>query len=238
MDETGSTNSDLLERARQGAAGGEVLVADHQRAGRGRRGRVWEAAPEAGLLFSVLLRPSLKPDDAHLVTTALALAAAEACESLVGVRPELKWPNDLVMHDRKLAGLLAESVVVGDRLDALVVGMGINVATGAAPPEVAETAVALEEVCGGAVDRRDLLAAILERLSWWLGVIEQPTRRDELVEAARQRSATVGRRVAVELADGEVREAVAVNIDEQGALILDDGTRIVVGDVVHLRGAS
>lgn len=235
--ETGSTNSDMLAAARQGKESGAVLVAEYQSAGRGRRGRSWYSVPGSGLLFSVLLRPRLVPEEAHLVTTALALSAAEACHSLTGVRPSLKWPNDLTVGDRKLAGLLAESVVAGTRLEALVVGMGLNVRMGAAPQEAADTAVALEDLSGAAVDRQELLEAILGGFSLRLEETEGLVGRAALMEEARRESATLGRRVSVELADGVVREAVASGLDEQGALVLDDGTRIVVGDVVHLRSA-
>ena len=237
VDETGSTNADLLAAARQGAESGAVLVADYQRAGRGRRGRSWEAVPGSSLLFSVLVRPGLPAEAAHLVTTALALSAVEACDALAGVRPGLKWPNDLVVADRKLAGVLAESVVAGERLEAVVVGMGLNVRTGAASPEAAATAVALEDACGSVVERRELLAEILSRFAAWMDGLETPAGRAALTAAARQESATLGRPVAVELADGTVLRGEAQNLDEQGALVLGDGTRVVVGDVVHLRNA-
>ncbi|MDE0115440.1 MAG: biotin--[acetyl-CoA-carboxylase] ligase [bacterium] len=238
VSETGSTNADLLAEARRGSETNRVLVADYQSAGRGRRGRTWEAAPESSLLFSVLTRPGIAAAMAHLVTNALALGAIEACDSLAGVRPGLKWPNDLVVADRKLAGVLAESVVAGDRLEAVVVGMGLNVRTGAAPPEAAESAVALEDVCGAIVDREELLAGVLARFSHWMGGIGQQGGRADLMAAARRESATLGRRVSVELGDGSVLEGLAQDLDERGALVMEDGMRVVVGDVVHLRDQS
>ena len=238
VSETGSTNADLLAAARRGSETNRVLVADYQTAGRGRGGRIWEAAPESSLLFSVLTRPDIPVAAAHLVTTALALGALEACDSLAGVRPGLKWPNDLVVDDRKLAGVLAESVVAGDRLEAVVVGMGLNVRAGAVPPEVVDAAVALEDVCGSAVDRRELLAAVLTRFARWMDQIEAAAGQSELIDAARRESATLGRRVSVELGDGSVLEGLAEDVDERGGLLLEGGTRVVVGDVVHLRDQS
>ena len=236
--ETGSTNADLLAEARRGAEPNRVLVADYQRTGRGRRGRTWEASAESGLLFSVLVRPKLDIESSHLVTTALALSALEACDSLAGVRPGLKWPNDLVVGDRKLAGVLAESILAGDRLEALVVGMGLNVRTGVASLELADTAVALEDVRGSAIDRRDLLEAILAGFAHWMTGIETSAGQSALLAAARVESATLGRRVSVELSDGSLLEGLAEGLDDQGALILESGTRVVVGDVVHLRDQS
>lgn len=238
VDETGSTNADLLTAARQGAKANTVLVADYQSAGRGRRGRTWGAAPGSSLLFSVVVRPQIDVEQAHLVTTALALGALKACDSLAGVRPGLKWPNDLVVGDRKLAGVLAESVVAGERLEAVVVGMGLNVQTGAAPSEAAGTAVALEDVCGAVIDRRDLLGEILIGFAQWMGKIEGAGGQAALVAAARRESATLGCQVSVELGDGTVLEGLAQDLDERGALLLEGGQRVVVGDVVHLRGQS
>ncbi|WP_419926506.1 biotin--[acetyl-CoA-carboxylase] ligase [Candidatus Poriferisocius sp.] len=236
--ETGSTNADLLAAARIGAEPGKVLVADYQRSGRGRRGRTWDASPESGLLFSVLTRPRLAVESSHLATTALALAAVEACRAQAGVRPGLKWPNDLVVGDRKLAGVLAESIMAGGRLEAVVVGMGLNVRTGAAPSEAAETSVALEDVCGEVIDRRELLAEILTGFAYWMERIEVATGQAALMAAARRESATLGCRVSVELGDGTVLEGLAEDLDERGALLLEGGIRVVVGDVVRLRGQS
>ena len=238
VSQTGSTNADLLTAARRGSEPNRVLVADYQSAGRGRRGRTWEAEPESSLLFSVLTRPKLPVAAAHLVTTALALGALEACDSLAGVRPGLKWPNDLVVEDRKLAGVLAESVVAGDRLEAVVVGMGLNVRTGAALADAADAAVALEDLCGSAVDSGELLAGVLAGFSWWMDGIETPGGQSALIAAARRDSATLGRQVSVELGDGSVLEGQAEDLGEDGALILEGGERVVVGDVVHLRSNS
>lgn len=238
VNETGSTNADLLSAARRGAEANTVLVADYQSAGRGRRGRTWGAAPGSSLLFSVVVRPQIDVEQAHLVTTALALGALKACDSLAGVRPGLKWPNDLVVGDRKLAGVLAESVVAGERLEAVVAGMGLNVQTGAAPSEAAGTAVALEDVCGAVIDRRDLLGEILIGFAQWMGKVEGAGGQAALVAAARRESATLGCQVSVELGDGTVLEGLAQDLDERGALLLEGGQRVVVGDVVHLRGQS
>ena len=238
VSKTGSTNADLLAVANRGSEFNRVLVAGYQSAGRGRRGRTWEAAPESSLLFSVLIRPELPIAAAHLVTTALALGALEACDSLAGVRPGLKWPNDLVVEDRKLAGVLAESVVAGDRLEAVVVGMGLNVRTGAAPPEAVDTAVALEDLCNAVIDRRELLAATLGGFAHWMEGLEEVGGQASLIAAARLASATLGSRVSVELGDGTVLEGLAEDLDNRGALLLEGGTRVVVGDVVHLRDQS
>lgn len=254
--ETGSTNADAMGLVRDGAPEGIVLVADHQTAGRGRRGRSWEAPPGAGLLMTVLLRPPAAVVD--LCTMAVALAAAEAVTEVAGFEPRLKWPNDLVWPgdgsapDRKLAGVLAEAdwpagstpdagyrpPRSGERI-AVVVGIGINVDwPSELPPELADQAVACNHVTGVAPDREDLLVALLERLDGWYGPLVATGERGRLLDAWRAWSATLGRRVRVDLGADDL-EGTAVDITDEGHLVvelLEGGRRVLqVGDVTHLR---
>jgi BirA family biotin operon repressor/biotin-[acetyl-CoA-carboxylase] ligase len=235
LPETDSTNRRLLERARAGAEEGVVLVADHQTAGRGRMGRTWEAPTGASLLVSVLLRPSLPLDRAHLATVAAGLAAADACEAVCGAVPTLKWPNDLVVEQpdgtKKLAGLLAESVVDHDRLSAIVVGMGLNVNWPAA--HLPDGAVALNTLVGHDVDRMLLLDEWLERFDARYRALPA----DDGLADYRRRCSTLGRAVRVELGDGAV-EGEAVDVTPEGHLVVETGDErraFAVGDVVHLR---
>jgi BirA family biotin operon repressor/biotin-[acetyl-CoA-carboxylase] ligase len=201
-----------------------VAVADHQTAGRGRLGRTWEAPPGGSLLMSVLLRPSLPPERLHLATAAVALAAAGACEDEAGFRPGLKWPNDLLVEDRKLAGVLAEA-----DLPAVVVGLGLNVDWPAGAVPAGGTAVNL--VAGRDVDRDALLAALLRRLGQlvadWAAV-------PSLYRAS---CATLGRVVRVELPD-ETFTGTAADVTDAGHLLVDVGMclrEVTAGDVVHVR---
>jgi BirA family biotin operon repressor/biotin-[acetyl-CoA-carboxylase] ligase len=224
FDSIGSTNTWLLAQARSGAAEGTVALADHQTAGRGRLGRAWTAPPGTALLVSVLLRPgALAADDRHLVAAAVALAAAGACAEVAGFTPEIKWPNDLLVAERKLAGILGEA----DR-DAVVVGMGLNVS--AAPVD----AISAEEAAGRPVGRRELLVATLLGLERRLGDL------GALAAAYRDACATLGRRVRVLVPGGEL-VGRAEDLDRRGYLLLrTDADRLVevpVGDVVHLRPA-
>lgn len=275
MATTGSTNADLLAAAAQGEPDGIVLVADHQDAGRGRLDRTWEAPPGASLLVSVLLRPTLAPEELFLLTTATGVAAVEACRQVAGLTPGLKWPNDLVVvagerfAGRKLGGILAEArtatptatrtattaatrtaaaggVGRGPSIDAVVVGMGLNVNWPVdLPPELDGIAAALSHVVGHDVDREDLLVAWLQRLDHWLGLAERggsasSDGRAELLDRARQLSATLGRPVRVELPGGRRVEGDAVALTDAGHLLVapDGGGEVVevtVGDIVHLR---
>jgi len=212
-----STNRYLLACAAEGAREGVVAVADEQSAGRGRLGRSWVAPPGSALLVSVLLRPALPVERTHLVTLAAGLAALEAVAALSSVRAGLKWPNDVVVDDRKLAGILAEA----DGGGAVVVGMGCNVRPDALPPELAEIATAV------ALDRTELLVAWLQAYDARLSDL------DAVVAEASARSATIGRRVRVELA-GETFEGTATALTAEGFLVVD-GRVVSAGDVVHLR---
>lgn len=252
--ETGSTNADAMALARAGEPEGIVVVADHQSAGRGRAGRTWEAPPGASLLMSVLLRPPAGVMD--LSTMAMAVAAAEALESIGGFAPQLKWPNDLVWpgdgssDDRKLAGVLAEADwPAGSTTDAgfrhpnpdervvVVVGIGINVSwPSEVPGDLAEIAVACNHITPTPIDREDLLVAVLRRLDVHCTLLFGGDRAP-LLAAWRTRSATLGRRVRVDLGTHEV-EGIAADITPEGHLVVEtsDGPReIVAGDVVHLR---
>lgn len=214
-----------------------VAVADHQTAGRGRLDRTWEAPPGSALLLSVLLRPSLLPTHVHSTTMVAAIAASDAFEEVAGFRPLLKWPNDVVVDDRKLGGLLAEAELEGDKVDAVVVGLGLNVNWDEAPPELAEIAVAANQVAGRPVDREALLTHFLDRLEEHYSALVEPGGWRGTLLNYRRLSSTLGRDVRVEL-PGETFTGRAVEVTGEGHLLVEVGgdvRRIPAGDVVHLR---
>jgi BirA family biotin operon repressor/biotin-[acetyl-CoA-carboxylase] ligase len=238
VDEIDSTNAELLRRAAAGAPAGLVLVARHQTAGRGRRDRTWEAPPGSSLLVSVLLRPTLGVEELHLCTFAAGLAALEACAAEGDVGASLKWPNDVVVDGsagtRKLAGLLAESVVDRNRVTALVVGMGLNVNW---PADVPGGGVALNQLLGRTVDGDGLLHRWVEAFGALVAGLSTAEGADQVRDAHRAACSTIGRRVRVEATGGPV-EGVAEAIDHAGHLVLSGGRTFAVGDVVHLRDVS
>ena len=223
--ELDSTNRFLLEEARGGAPDGLVAVADVQTAGRGRLDRSWEAPAGSSLLVSVLGRG---PDAAGPVVMATAVALAQAVGDVAGVDAVLKWPNDLLVGDRKLAGILAERDG-----DALVVGVGCNVNWASFPPELAATATACNQEAGRDVDRDALLAAFLDRLDAALDA------GAGVVGEYRARLATRGRRVRVHPVRGDDLVGVATGVTDDGALLVRDDTGtdhvVTTADVVHLR---
>lgn len=232
FDAVDSTNRFTLDEARAGAPEGLVVVADRQDAGRGRRGRTWTAPPGSSLLVSVLLRPRLDADRAQLATMTGALAMVEAVERVAGFAPGLKWPNDLVVDGRKLAGVLAEAdVSAAGEVRAVVVGIGVNVQWDEFPDELATVATSCNLEAGRPVDRGELLSAFLDALERRLA---EP---DRVVDDYRARLATLGRAVRVDLGE-RVVEGTATDIDGHGHLVVRTADRdevVAAGDVVHLR---
>ena len=236
---TGSTNADLLAR---GGPEGQVLVAEEQTAGRGRAGRTWVSAPGASLTFSVLLRPtSVQPAARGWLPLLTGVAVAAAVRSAAGVAAVLKWPNDVLVGDRKLAGMLAEQ---SPAEDAVVVGVGLNVATPEEALPVSPTGLPATSLLveGANVAREALLIEILGRLEReYLAFRADPDpARSGLLAAYAAACATLGRTVRVELPAGRVLVGLAEGIDQGGRLLVRpadaaSATPVSAGDVVHLR---
>ncbi|WP_433176086.1 biotin--[acetyl-CoA-carboxylase] ligase [Actinoallomurus sp. CA-150999] len=239
--ETGSTNADLAAAARDGADEGLVLVAEAQTAGRGRLARAWTAPPRSGLAFSVLLRPQVPLARLGWLPLMAGVAVVTALRGFVEVEgierggmadAALKWPNDVLIHDRKLAGILAERAE-----DAVVLGIGLNVSLRADElPVPTATSLALE---GAPADRDPVLRAILRELAAGYADFCGEWVEGSLREAYRAVCATLGRQVRVELPgpDG-VLMGEAVDIDENGRLVVraaDGDHALSAGDVVHVR---
>jgi BirA family biotin operon repressor/biotin-[acetyl-CoA-carboxylase] ligase len=228
-----STNTWLADRALEGAPEGLVAVADFQSAGRGRLDRRWESPPGASLLCSILLRPDVGPDQLQLVVACVALAARAALVRLCGVRPALKWPNDLIVGDAKIAGLLAEIVTVDERL-AVVVGIGVNL-THEGPANVASTSVRVES--GVTITPMALLDILLDELETRRALLDSGGGQSTLREEYQRALITLGQLVRVERTT-DVLVGLATSVDDFGQLIVVvDGHdfAVTVGDVVHVR---
>jgi len=237
---TGSTNADLIRR---GGPEGQVLIAEEQTAGRGRMGRSWVSQPGASLTFSVLLRPAgIPPPRRGWLPLLTGVAVALAVRDVSAVAATLKWPNDVLIGSRKLAGILAEQSG-----DAVVVGIGVNVSTpaGALPVSPAGLPATSLLAEGAGVSREVLLAGILRQLErWYLAFRADPDpARCGLLAEYRALCATLGRSVRVELPGGHVLSGVAEDVDADGRLLVapaDGGpaappTPVAAGDVIHLR---
>jgi BirA family biotin operon repressor/biotin-[acetyl-CoA-carboxylase] ligase len=236
-EELPSTSDLAKELAEQGAAHGEVVVADRQTAGRGRRGRPWVSPPGRNLYLSAVLRPQLPPQRASELTLVASLAVCDACRQ-AGVEAGIKWPNDVLFADRKLAGILTEMASDPDAVQWVVLGVGVNLNAQPQdfPADLRGSATSLAIERGQVVPRALFAAALLSVLERWLDRHAEegfgPVRR-----AWRERSVTLGREVRVEV-DGEAVEGVAEDLDEGGSLIVRSAGRLVrvlSGDVLLLR---
>lgn len=224
--EIGSTNDVAGALADQGADEGLMVIADRQIAGRGRLGRSWASPPGAGIYASVVLRPSALV--ATLLTIAAGVAVSEGIAAATGLSVHVKWPNDVHVGGRKLAGILAEGAV-----GHVVLGIGINIQPAAYPADIAARATCIEAELGRPVDRGVVLAECLAALAGRYRELRSGDRR-AVVDAWRQRAALMlGRRVEWEWA-GTRHTGLAENIDEDGALIVTVGSgslRIRSGEV-------
>lgn len=235
---TGSTNEDLFRFAEQGAPEWAVVVAARQLTGRGRLGRTWTATPNTSLLISTLLRPTFGPAYAPLLSLLAGVSAVEAIRRACGVTAVCKWPNDLVVGDRKLGGILTEASVEAGRVSFVVLGTGINVAQAVhdfpADLRVAATSIAIE---GGTSDIEGLLREYLVALRKRYDAFNVASRR-ELIDAYRSVCATIGRRVRATVAGGRTIEGRAVDVGDGGELVVETSSgveRVGSGEVIHLR---
>jgi BirA family biotin operon repressor/biotin-[acetyl-CoA-carboxylase] ligase len=232
----GSTNDEARRLAESGAAGGTIVVADEQTAGRGRFDRVWEAPPGSSILLSVIFRPILPSAQIQRLVMVCGLAVAEVCEALASVQVNVKWPNDLQIDGKKVCGILPESAVIGSHFEWVIVGMGINVTQQfEAPNPLAATATSLQMEMDKPVDRARLLAEIMRRLDFWHTRLEEQA----LLQAWIDRCVTLGRRVRV-VAGDSVIDGVAEAIDETGALLVRDNNgesrRVTAGEATLIEG--
>ncbi|HEX4139642.1 MAG TPA: biotin--[acetyl-CoA-carboxylase] ligase [Candidatus Methylacidiphilales bacterium] len=235
LTETTSTNDVARDQGRRGQPAGFVVAASRQTAGRGRLGRAWESPPNSGLYVSLLLRPDLHAAEASRLPILASVAAADAVEAVTGTRPEIKWPNDLLLRGRKLGGLLIETEMSGPRLAFAVVGIGLNVrhAEGDFSPAVRGLATSLHLATGQLYRRADVLVALLQALERRLA---RPFA--EVREAWTTSSLTLGQRVELNTARGR-KVGQAMGLDDSGALLLraDSGEieTITAGDMQALR---
>jgi BirA family transcriptional regulator, biotin operon repressor / biotin---[acetyl-CoA-carboxylase] ligase len=240
--ECGSTNDLAAERARAGAPAGLVIVADAQTAGRGRLGRTWHSPADENLYLSIVLRPARPPSEIPPITLLAGAAVARALQTF-GLTPRLKWPNDVELVElvdetgrrRKIAGILTEMASAGGSALHVVVGVGLNVNTVDFPPEIADRATSLRRALGHAIDRVDLLAALLDAFE---PLCEEFDRRGPAaaVEAFEAHAAFPAPcRVTAPGRPGDRVEGIALGVEPDGALRLQDDKgqihRVISGEL-------
>ena len=238
FEEIDSTNTHARALAEQGAAEGEIVIADSQTKGRGRLNRHWESPLFSNLYLSIILRPTLAPKHAAQITLTAAVALVETLHCFLPCPPVIKWPNDILCDGKKLAGVLTEAACAGERVEYVILGVGLNVnfRVHTMPAELSERAISMADLIGENVSRETVLARLIQDLDRCYGELEAFG-----FEALRTRWETHfglrGRRIRVDLGD-QVVIGRARGIDREGALIVDDeqgrSRTIVAGDVIPL----
>jgi BirA family biotin operon repressor/biotin-[acetyl-CoA-carboxylase] ligase len=213
----GTTMHEAALLAAAGAPSGSVVGADQQTAGQGRFGRPWHSEPGTGLYFSVILRFPLAPTDIPLVTLALGLATHEAILDATGLVTDLRWPNDLLVADRKCAGILTQM-----ESGAVVAGIGINVNQTELPADIAAIATSLRLASGRTHSREQLLIRLLPTIDEWCGLLAREGREPILRVFAKSSSYVAGRRVTVETSESETLTGTTAGLTADGFLILRD----------------
>ena len=234
--ELDSTNSHARRLAEQRAQEGEVVIAESQTHGRGRLGRRWVSPPYVNLYLSVILRPTLPPIDAPQITLMAAVALADALAAFIPVLPAIKWPNDILAGGKKLAGVLTESACHGERIDFVILGIGVNInyPVESMPDAIRKRATSVISLAGATVSRESLIRRLIRDLDRCYGELEEMGFQ-ALAPRWEARFELRGKKVRVEMTD-RIIIGTAKGIDRDGALILEDGRgelqRIVAGDVV------
>jgi BirA family biotin operon repressor/biotin-[acetyl-CoA-carboxylase] ligase len=241
-----STNTRAKQLAEEGEPEGTLVVAEEQTAGKGRRGRNWSSPPGAGVFMSLILRPSLKPRQASSITLVAALAVAKGIETACGEKAQIKWPNDIVIREKKVCGILTETSSEPDFIHYVVVGIGINANTKQFPQELSKTASSILLETGHHVDRQALIAAVMDSFTGYYRQYLQTGDLSLLCQEYDNILINRGRQVRIfhglieETPLEETEVGTAKGIDKEGALLVEtvDGIRKVVSGEVSVRGVG
>lgn len=233
-----STNTEAANQARNGAAEGVCVIADRQTAGRGRHGREWVSAEGAGLYFSIVLRPKIEIRLLPLITLMTGIAVHDTLEDF-GLRPDIKWVNDILIGDEKISGILAETVETPTGL-AVIVGIGINLTSSSFPEEIAGTATSIEVETGNTVNASQLSERLTHYLSYFYEILNGHNGPAEIINDLRRRSTYYsGKQVRVTLVNTSF-QGTTDGLEENGALRVKSAegsvTIVQAGDVERLRG--
>jgi BirA family biotin operon repressor/biotin-[acetyl-CoA-carboxylase] ligase len=234
--ELDSTNSRARRLVEHGAQAGEIVIAESQTHGRGRLARPWVSPPYVNLYLSVILRPNLPPIDAPQITLMAAVALADALAAFIPVVPAIKWPNDILAGGRKLAGILTESACHAERIDFVILGIGVNInyRVESMPDAIRKRATSMISLAGASASRESVLRRLIQDLDRCYGELEEKGFQ-ALAPRWEARFELRGKKVRVEMTD-RIIIGTARGIDRDGALLLEDSRgnlqRVVAGDVV------
>lgn len=214
-----STNTVALELAEK-ATEGTVVLADSQDKGRGRLGRIWISPPGVNIYMSIILRPQIKPKDGSLITIMSAVACAEAIRNVTGVKITTKWPNDLMINNKKVGGILTELKTQQQKITSAIVGIGINVNTDVRefPVDMKQTATSLKNEAGVSYSREPIVAEILNEMDRWYKTLTT-LEKEAILQAWKNLTSTLGRKVMI-ITPQETLTGTAEAIDNEGMLIV------------------
>lgn len=250
--ETDSTNTRAKQAAEDGEKSGTLFITECQTGGRGRRGRTWESPAGSGIWMSLLLRPEIKPFDASMLTIVAAMGMKDAIEEIIGagdgagdedgtgqggIHCKIKWPNDIVLGDRKICGMLTEMSAETDWINYVVIGIGVNVNTTEFDDSIKDTASSILLQTGSSVKRSDVVVAFARHFSRYYDEFLKECNLSGLADDYNKALINVGRDVKIVERDGSF-VAKAVGIDETGSLIVEKGgdTKRIVAGEVSVRG--
>ena len=242
--ETDSTNTRAKQAAEDGEKSGTLFITECQTGGRGRRGRTWESPAGSGIWMSLLLRPEIKPFDASMLTIVAAMGMKDAIEEIIGggtgqggIHCKIKWPNDIVLGDRKICGMLTEMSAETDWINYVVIGIGVNVNTTEFDDSIKDTASSILLQTGSSVKRSDIVVAFARHFSRYYEEFLKECNLSGLADDYNKALINVGRDVKIVERDGSF-VAKAVGIDETGSLIVekDGNTQRIVAGEVSVRG--
>lgn len=237
-DETDSTNNQAKAYGEKGEEHGTLFVADMQAAGKGRRGRAWVSPAGSSIYMTILLHPDVLPTKAPQLTLVMAMAVAEGIRKVTGLETKIKWPNDIIVHGRKVCGILTEMSTEIDYINYVVIGVGINVNQETFPEEIRDTATSLKIETGSSVRRSVLIAAIMECFEQFYEVFMTTEDLSGLQERYNAMLVNLGREVRV-LEPGNEYEAHALGINRTGELIVrtvDGQEKEIYAGEVSVRG--
>ncbi len=232
FDSIDSTNNCAKAVAGCGAKEGTIIFAEHQTAGKGRLGRQWQSNPHENLIFSIVLRPKAGAEALNLLPLCVAVAVAQALEQRTGLSVECKWPNDLLISDKKVAGILIESTVKQNRVENVVIGIGINVNQSTFGGELNKKATSLKIELGHEVDRSSLFQSILQSIESTYSHVTSKGFQS-ILPSWLSRTSMLNRQISVSQ-EGTVFSGIVKGLSNEGGLVLRTGTSektLFAGDV-------
>ena len=214
---------------------GILVIAENQTAGRGRLGRTWQSESGKNLTFSILLKPKISPESVGVLSMYASLAVAEAIQEISALAPECKWPNDVLVDEKKLCGILSEAVFHHEKLSGVIIGIGLNVNQTAFLPPLERSATSLALVLGSVFDRVQVLTCILQKLELWYAYLQRG-QLQEILSQWQKHTTMFGKELAID-EQGRQMKGIAKSLDIDGGLIVSVNgieKKILAGDVTIL----